>query len=480
MKKYFVILNLICSSALALPTVQKYRDRGLTEPMVPPSHFSPEHIQDKTFVEAKLTEWQGCHHTPMGPMSAANDSRRINLFLESPTVLQNLVEMEKLKLLSGKVEIQPWSGHFWPYAAGLIAARPFDPDFLKNFSWKARYDYAKENTLQSWLLADDSKDLNRLSPAEKYDLIFGDPNGTLTDTMWAQGKLYFDRFGKVEGWMGICHGWAPAAIMEARPKHSAEINYADQAKIHLKPAEVKAYLSYSWATNEYPAISLGERCYKKNPDRDENGRLIDPECQDMNPATWHIAMVNKVGLQKRSFVMDSTFDYEVWNQPISEYSYKYVHPITKAVSESAADSTLALSDYPNDPFAKYRGSNAHSIVGVRMKVAYISENGVPVAETDNENDDSIVWTSYEYDLELDNAGNIVGGEWISSNHPDFAWIPYQQAVPKTPWDAKVKNLAWDPNKKSTEELNLWVQAATRSSRVLHPLVEKILELSIAE
>jgi hypothetical protein len=30
--------------------------------------------------------------------------------------------------------------------------------------------------------------------------------------------------------------------------------------------------------------------------------------------------------------------------------------------------------------------------------------------------------AYEYTLELDSAGNIIGGEWISETQPDFLWL----------------------------------------------------------
>ena len=55
-----------------------------------------------------------------------------------------------------------------------------------------------------------------LSPSEKYDLLVGDKNFTLTKAMWNEGLGYYNRNGSVERWMGICHGWAIAAYMYPR------------------------------------------------------------------------------------------------------------------------------------------------------------------------------------------------------------------------------------------------------------------------
>ena len=53
--------------------------------------------------------------------------------------------------------------------------------------------------------------------SEKYDALIGDKSGALTRRMWLEGKGYYDASGKVETWMGICHGWSPAAYMLDRP-----------------------------------------------------------------------------------------------------------------------------------------------------------------------------------------------------------------------------------------------------------------------
>lgn len=108
-----------------------------------------------------------------------------------------------------------------------------------------------------------------LSPSEKYDLIVGDLNFALTQSMWAQGKEYYDIDGKVEEWMGLCHGWAPASIVEPRPVRIVEVMSPDQKwKVVFNPSEIKGLVSYNWATNRYASTFL-EVVAMKNPKRDK-------------------------------------------------------------------------------------------------------------------------------------------------------------------------------------------------------------------
>jgi hypothetical protein len=39
---------------------------------------------------------------------------------------------------------------------------------------------------------------------------------TLTQANAEGGRYYYENYGNVEAWMGICHGWAPASYMMKR------------------------------------------------------------------------------------------------------------------------------------------------------------------------------------------------------------------------------------------------------------------------
>ncbi|MCI5122220.1 MAG: hypothetical protein D3908_13720, partial [Candidatus Electrothrix sp. AUS4] len=47
------------------------------------------------------------------------------------------------------------------------------------------------------------------------------------------------------------------------------------------------------------------------------------------------------------------------------------------------------------------------------------------SEKDSAANDQVKTVEYLYDLELDFAGNIIGGEWYQNAHPDFLWTPVQ-------------------------------------------------------
>jgi hypothetical protein len=378
-------------------------------------------------------------------------------FLETPKVISHLASMEQMNLLEAEIDVQPWSGDYWAYAKGILGARYFDPQFMKLSDWLARLNFINANPASLILQQQGAKGLEILSASEKYDLLIGDSKSTFTGSMWAQGKLYYDQFGQVENWMGICHGWAPAAMMEARPQSSVSVKSMDGIwDILLKPAEIKGLISYNWATNTYKSAYLGSRCNKKSPQRDENGRLIDPECFDLNPSIWHMAVVNQLGVNKRSLIMDASYDYEVWNQPLLSYSYSYFNVISQEPALDLAGATVAIQDYPQDPFKKYRGPQSKFLVGISMKVGYVVETSVNQSDVDSPTDDEIRWVTYNYDLELDSAGKIIGGEWHQLVHPDFIWTPMKNTQPKSVADRVLQIQDWD----GRESLPLsWSEAA---------------------
>lgn len=55
---------------------------------------------------------------------------------------------------------------------------------------------------------------------------------------------------------------------------------------------------------------IGGRCNIQNPEKDENGRVIEPDCVDNNPASWHLSVLNQIGITGRSMIMDATYDYQ--------------------------------------------------------------------------------------------------------------------------------------------------------------------------
>lgn len=316
---------------------------------------------------------------------------------------RDLAAIQEAALTSASISRQPWSGSYWPIYLGGVADRYADPFFPGSSDWKTNSDYILAHL--------GSSPVELLSPAEKYDLLVGDANFTLTRAMLAQGAKYDSTTGHVESWMGICHGWSPASFMMDRPLHEVSVLAADgRTQIPFFPADVKALASLLWANANYRERMVGGRCNEERPSKDSLGRPRDPDCLDTNPATWHLALVNQIGVSKRSFIMDMASAYEVWNQPLEWYAYSYYNPKTRQTTQSLDDARVALLNFSEDPLKPVRSTRATHLVGISMNVGYTQETWPNSSVTDDPSQDSRGSTHYDYDLELDASGAVVGGE----------------------------------------------------------------------
>lgn len=475
---FSIMLFLPVTSALAIEArvPQKYLDSELRFPATQASRFSQALVQNKKFVNVKKEEWKACKRTRISSQLFAQAQDRLESFLESPVTFDTLEKMEASQLQKAELEQVPWSGDYWPYARGILGARFLDFHFSSQFGWLGKYEYVRKNPSSILIEKKGQEAVDTLSPAEKYDLLTGNESEAFTASQWEQGKEYYDSTGEVEGWMGICHGWAPAAMMEPRPAKSVDVqSYDGKWNLHFNPSEIKGLLSYSWATNPFPVVTLGKRCNDKDPSKDENGRITDPGCFDLNPSTWHLAIVHKLGLEKRSFIMDATYDYEVWNQPVVGYSYQYFNPKTGKKTSELKQAVVSRSEFNKDPYSKYRSPKTSSIVGIEMSVSYVVENGSSGAETDSAEQDVVLWVEYVYDLELDEKGKIIGGEWHETYHPDFIWTPKKGVKPMSYLDRALSSQDWVAGEVIPES---WMRAAhigAPRGLILNVITEGIVE-----
>lgn len=350
-------------------------------------------------------------------------------------LVRSLKEMEKLRLRKAALGETPWSDHYWAIYSGQLAFRYADPKLEKSESWHKYHAYSEKNDFMTIFKSGDLEAIDLLSPAEKYDLLVGDAQGSLTQSNWEDGAGYYKTTGKVEDWMGICHGWAPASYMVARPKHTIELVAADgRTMLNFYPSDIKGLASLLWAKGQNESRFSGARCSDKNPERDSNGRVISDECFDTNPATWHLSVVNQIGVSRRSFVIDATYDYEVWNQPVYSYEYSYFNPQTREEVKSLRQAAIPIEKFTEDKFGKYRAKNTATVVGIAMDVTYVMETSPTHAVTDSPEQDSVKSVRYLYDLELDEDENVIGGEWYQVAHPDFLWTPAPGDLPTTAGD----------------------------------------------
>jgi hypothetical protein len=331
----------------------------------------------------------------------------------------------------------------------------------------------------------------------------------------------------METWTGICHAWAPAAILEREPERSVTKNGVEFTVMDIKGLITLAYDKGS--QSEF----VGTRCNQDlgatdedSIEFDEFGRPIG--CEDTNPGTLHLVLANLIGIQGETLVEDRTIDYQVWNQPIRGYevlineeitelqanelievyegsrneeeegelakdawahfdAYTVVEGETVAVEMTGnGDADLYVkfgsqpttSDYDCRPYAngstencnltaaagqtqvfvsvfayatpadealKYTiatrlggalateykfNDDAVSFRKIQTKVSWITEAYASKA-SDNGNlantiDNYTKTDTYNYVLELNADGEIIGGEWYGvskKDHPDFLWLP---------------------------------------------------------
>jgi hypothetical protein len=413
------------------------------------SVFSKEQIESKSFIEIKDRERSKlCHTTKdkskkicLRDLAPGEDVLAGRAPIESVDNAENLVTgnelidtlemMEELNLTGHNLVKRPWSDWYWPIAVGQLSFRYADDSMVTGYQeanleeaqiWPWMNEYHLSNPAMAT-----PEDINKLSPSEKYDLLMGDTNYTLTKNQLEAGKTFYDNYGKVESWMGLCHGWAPASYMLPRPISSVVVKTANTNQdLTFIPSDIKALGSLLWAKGQQQNKFIGGRCNKKEPTIDkETGRILDQECFDNNPASWHMAITTELGFNNKPFVMDATFDYEVWNHPVVGYSVYYFNPNTLDKVSTLKEAKISLEDFKKDKFKKFRSPNAKYFVGITMEVEYAIETMPSNRKHDNESYDASNTAYYTYDLELDENGKIIGGEWYNNKHPDFLWTPYE-------------------------------------------------------
>ena len=232
--------------------------------------------------------------------------------------------LDRLKLTSASLKQIPWADSYWPIYKGIIGIRYADVNFPNSKNFEDNFNYITEHSAATIAASADQIAIDQLSPSEKYDLLLGDANWTLTNYSWEQGQRYLSESGFIPHWMGICHGWSAAAHMNVAISHKPiVVESVNHIRITFYPSDIKALQSMLWANASPVTRFIGTKCKVNNPERNSIGRVIDPDCQNNNPASFHLILTNQLGINQRSFVMDGTYDAEVWNFPLTAYKYKY-------------------------------------------------------------------------------------------------------------------------------------------------------------
>ncbi len=347
--------------------------------------------------------------------------------------------------LSGRAERAAWPSTYWPTYEDSIQAR-----------WKRgerspaeKYDEA----FNGWSPGEDFDalrpfDRNRPVPEQDWDPAYYDQLGPLAKHVSSTMGNRRDRelavehdgrpeegwreAGGTQTWWGLCHAWVPAAILEERPLRSVTYNGVTFHTGDLEALLIAAY-------NRTSADMIGGRCNDGSDEdsevaRDEHGRAENVSCRDTNPGSLFVIVTNLLGLQHRSFAEDRTYDFEVWNQPVVGYQISRLEEITVERAHELLGVTGDTYKYNED---------AAKLYDVQMSTTYITESHA--STTPGEASHYERQDHYTFILEVDAAGEVIGGEYYGStrnNHPDFLWNPRRpsrSAVPHLDLD-KVRML----------------------------------------
>lgn len=414
-------------------------------------------------------------HLFSGHKAAIRGNDQIELFFPGLGIVKNLQEMQALNLEEAKIKYLPWSGDYWPLYRGGIGSRYTDELFMEKECWRDGLDYVTLHSASSIFSTNQKELINKLSPSEKYDLLFSRDKFSLTKFVWSMGKPIYQRFGEIQEWMGLCHGWAPASISMPEPRSAVTVKaYDGITDITFYPDDIKALATMAWAQANLKTNIIGGRCNEKEVETDDNGRALKNACFDNNPGTWHMAVVNQIGIRGKSFIIDTNYDYEVWNHPVTSYRYAFFNPKTGDQANNIEEGLALLSEVTDDNYRNYRGDNSVYVIGVMMEVTYLVEIPAEKKSTGGMKTES---THYLYDLELDENLQIIGGEWYYEDHPDFIWKPYENYKPMSIGDYAIRNLKKWNGKTSLEDLLPLANESSKKGQPLLHVVESLIELS---
>lgn len=304
--------------------------------------------------------------------------------ISNPLIMSTTFNRQFSELpLSGTVADKQkyWSSDYWARYKGGI-----------NYRWNASrpsgFNLISPTKEQAMNMT--QAQLRTLAPSEKWDLYIGRydyPTKREVNNYASPNR---------PTWEGICDGWAGAALNHDEPTPLVVTN-PDGIQVPFGSSDIKGLLSWYYAKKWSGGYAMmGYRCNGSNPGYDR--------CtQDMNAGSFHIVLTNKIGRDGNSFIADIDRGREVWNH----LAYKYTSSVRAR----------------NLPPLSSSAPGTKSLVRMRTVVSYVwllpRNTWDPVLSTGRQ---VLRTRTYDYYLDLDDSGNIIGGEWLSTTRPDFLWL----------------------------------------------------------
>ena len=289
-----------------------------------------------------------------------------------PTIVPGMeLRFDQLPL-SGQTPRKPWSGWSWKEYDGGIAYRWQ----LESKVWDYRF------LTDSELKRMPKNQRDTLSPAEKLDLIRSDSTFSVSRDESRRNQA------NAQNRFGICHGWSAASLSFKVPR-TKTITLETYGDITLYSHDIKAILSYyAGEISTAPVTTFGRRCYQES--------VGTEACRDINAGTFHVVLANRLGRDRKGLIMERDGGIEIWNKPLHKFHSRVI-----------SKNKVRLNEYGDKPVNRLK----------------ISTDLVFAERIDLDQDLSYKEgkASYQYYLDTDENGFILGGKFISRNFPDFLW-----------------------------------------------------------
>ncbi|ORZ35119.1 the Gp42 Transglutaminase from phytophthora Sojae [Catenaria anguillulae PL171] len=407
-----VYATILLSVVSASPYESEPRGRGIAD-IMPLNHDHPARgapIAKGLYKPIDVSGGRGSREEASLPNS---DLRRLENHFRQPLE-------RRFSTLPTRSEVSniPWPGPYWPVYADSINQRwTNEPSPAEKYARAFGLDVTSFTNRISRVNGIDSQSGRRScrSNADCRGLNDGSECGI------RQGQTT----GRcIPTWFGICHAWAPAAILEPEPKCPVSKN-----GVTFRPLDLKALMTLIYDGVDSPTVFTGNR-FDGDDDavpKDQYGRFLNAAYRDLNPGYFHVAFANIMGRFKQSFVIDVTAGAEVWNQPVRSF---------QVLEQRLMTPQQAAQTY-------FRGATSYAFNTNAAQVAYVKTRFNWIVESDEDGPHVSTgrvnqYTSgrtFEYLLELDTNGQIVGGEWLGASmkdHPDFLYLqtarPSENAV----------------------------------------------------
>ncbi len=186
-------------------------------------------------------------------------------------------------------EQKTWSSSFFPVWFGSEGGRWMDGS--AKLVWRTMFGFSPPTEAEARAMNDAQR--FRLSPAEKLDIAFGHYDFPIAKQALA---VTHNRRPRPRYWNGRCNGIAAASIEEPEPFRVVDVIAKDGTHVRFHPNDIKTLLAVAFH-KPTTQIVIGEVCGLIAFD-------AGATCS-MNPAVLVVAIFNRIGLARKSFLIDA-------------------------------------------------------------------------------------------------------------------------------------------------------------------------------